>query len=184
MTCPLEGNQLNASGSVTSKGLIQSVLQYLNLFCKLLTGIGFKQSPVDPCLFSFKNALQLTSWCWLYMWMILDLPHALIDFLLDNWKTSVEHDLTAFLSCDILFNKSRTKAWLGQPYLTDQEIENTFCWQNFPFAKICNTWHFWTSNFSTQGRRSCPGWRHGYLQWCWGVVACVEAFKNWFGKSC
>jgi len=30
---------------------------------------------------------------------------------------TVENDLTDYLSCEILFNKSTTKAWLGQPHL-------------------------------------------------------------------
>jgi len=47
---------------------------------------------------------------------------ALVEFLFKQLKKrninyTVEHDLKDYLSCEILFNKSRTKVWLGQPHL-------------------------------------------------------------------
>jgi hypothetical protein len=35
----------------------------------------------------------------------------------DGFDVKVEDDLTYYLSCNMLFNKNKTKAWLGQPHL-------------------------------------------------------------------
>lgn len=35
----------------------------------------------------------------------------------NGFDVKVEDDLTDYLSCNILFNKNKTKAWLGQPHL-------------------------------------------------------------------
>ncbi len=35
----------------------------------------------------------------------------------NSFDVKVEDDLTDYLSCNILFNKNKTKAWLGQPHL-------------------------------------------------------------------
>jgi len=107
----------------TLYGLIQAARHYFNFFSKILIEIGFQQSPVDPCLFLFKNALGIM----LVIVYVDDVglaysSYALVEFLFNELKKrkinyTVENDLTDYLSCEILFNKSRTKAWLGQPHL-------------------------------------------------------------------
>jgi len=107
----------------TLHGLIQAASHYFDFFSKILIDIGFQQSPADPCLFLFKNAMGLM----LVIVYVDDVglacsSYALLEFLFDELKKrkiiyTVENDLTDYLSCDILFDKSRTKAWLGQPHL-------------------------------------------------------------------
>jgi len=43
----------------TSHGLIQAARHHFDFFSKTLVDIGFQQSPADPCLFLFKNALGM-----------------------------------------------------------------------------------------------------------------------------
>jgi len=102
---------------------IQAARHYFNFFFKILIEIGFKQSPADPCLFLFKNDMGIM----LVIVYVDDVglaysSYALVEFLFNQLKKrkinyTVEHDLTDYLSCEIPFNKSRTKAWLGQPHL-------------------------------------------------------------------
>jgi hypothetical protein len=36
-------------------------------------------------------------------------------------KIKVENEMSDYLSCEVLFNKDCTKAWLGQPHLINDE---------------------------------------------------------------
>jgi len=104
-------------------GLIQAVRHHFDFFLKIPIEIGFKQSHADPCLFLFKNDMgtMLVIVC-VDDFGLAYSSHALIEFLFNQLKKrnincTVEHDITDYLSCEILFNKSRTKTWLGQPHL-------------------------------------------------------------------
>jgi len=93
-------------------GLIPAARHHFDFHSKILIDIGFQQSPADPCLFLFENAMGLT----------LAIVHvddvglacsscALAEFLFDELKKrkincTAENDLTDYLSCDILFDKS------------------------------------------------------------------------------
>ena len=103
----------------------------LIFFSQILTEIGFKQSAADPCLFIFKNAMG-------FMLLIVYVDDcalaysssAVVEFLFNqlkkkNIKYTVEYNLKDYLSCEILFNKTRTKAWLGQPHLI-KKLKATF----------------------------------------------------------
>jgi len=107
----------------TLHGLIQAARHYFIFFAKNLIEIGFQQSPADPCLFHFNYTMGI-------MLVIVHVDdvglayssYALVEFLFIELKKrkinyTVENDLTDYLSCEILFIKSRTKAWLGQPHL-------------------------------------------------------------------
>jgi len=73
----------------------------------------FQQSPADPCLFLFKNALGMM----LVIVYVDDVglaysSYALVEFLFTELKKrkinyTVENDLTDYLSCEILFNKNQ-----------------------------------------------------------------------------
>jgi len=107
----------------TLYGLIQAARHYFDFISKIIIEIGFQQSPADPCLFLLKNAMGI-------MLVIIYVDDvglaysscALVEFLFNELKKrkinyTVEIDLTDYLSCEILFKKPRTKAWLGQPHL-------------------------------------------------------------------
>jgi hypothetical protein len=44
---------------------------------------------------------------------------------LKGLKVKVEDDMSVFLSCEVVFNKDKTKAWLGQPHLM-KRLEKSF----------------------------------------------------------
>jgi len=100
----------------TLYGLIQAASHYFDFFSNILIDIGFQQSPADSCLFLFKNALGLM----LEIVYMDDVglaysSYALVDFLFNELRKriinyTVENDLTDYLSCEILSNKTRTKA--------------------------------------------------------------------------
>jgi len=104
-------------------GSIQAVKHHFNLLSKILMKIGFKQSHADPCLFLFENVFGLM----LVTVHVDDVglacsSHALAAFLFNHMKKrnincTVDHDITDHLIFEILIDKSRTKAWLGQPNL-------------------------------------------------------------------
>jgi len=96
-------------------GLIQAARHYFNFFSKIIVKIGFKQSPADPCLFLFKNAMGTM----LVIVYVDDVglaysSYALVEFLFNQSK---KRNINYTVEHLILFNKSRTKAWLGQPHL-------------------------------------------------------------------
>jgi len=78
----------------------QSARQYFDFFSKILIDIGFQQSPADPCLLRFKNALGLM----LVIVYVDDVglaysSSALVEFLFTELKKqkinyTVENDLT------------------------------------------------------------------------------------------
>jgi len=149
----------------TLYGLIQAARQYFDFFSKILIDIGFQQSPADPCLFLFKNALGMM----LVIVYVDDVglaysSYALVEFLFTELKKrkinyTVENDLTDYLSCEILFNKTRTKVWLGQPHLI-KKLRTLFADMVSHLKKllvVCYTWHSWANNFSPKGRGFYPG---------------------------
>jgi Reverse transcriptase (RNA-dependent DNA polymerase) len=115
----------------TLYGLIQAARHYFNFFCKILISIGFKQSKADPCLFIFKNALGIM----IIIVYVDDCAlgyscQAVVTFLFQeltkkNINFTVEKNMSDYLSCEILFNKTRTQAWLGQPHLI-KKLKNLF----------------------------------------------------------
>jgi len=64
--------------------LIQAARHYFNFFSKILIEIGFQQSPADPCLFLFKNAMGLM----LVIVYVDDvgLDMQWLNFFLMNWR--------------------------------------------------------------------------------------------------
>jgi len=71
----------------TLYGLIHAARHYFNFFSKILIEIGFQQSPADPCLFLFKNALGIM----LVIVYVDDVglaysSYALVEFLFNELK--------------------------------------------------------------------------------------------------
>jgi Reverse transcriptase (RNA-dependent DNA polymerase) len=102
-------------------GLVQSARQFYKKFTKILKDIGFEQSYAEPCLFHANKCGRLL--------LILHVDDCYVvgsDEGLQFTKKSlekmglklkVEENVTDYLSCQILFNKDKTMAWLGQPHL-------------------------------------------------------------------
>jgi len=84
----------------TLYGLIQAARHYFDVFSEILIDIGFQQSPADPCLLLFKNALGLM----LAIVCVDDVglaysSYALVEFIFPELKKrkinyTVENDLT------------------------------------------------------------------------------------------
>jgi hypothetical protein len=111
-------------------GLVQSARQFFNKLVACLKSIGFKGGYADPCLMTQKSNLGI---CYiaLYVEKCYCFGHeAAIDdtikkIIASGFKVKVENSLADYLSCNILFNKDKTKAWLGQPHLI-KNLENKF----------------------------------------------------------
>jgi Reverse transcriptase (RNA-dependent DNA polymerase) len=111
--------------------LVQSARQFFKKLIEVLKSIGFQQSKTEPCLLMNRdNKLGLV-----IIAVYVDDCYAIGDkaALLEviqqmqskGFKLKVENDLSDYLSCEIIFNKDKTKAWLGQPNLI-RRLETTF----------------------------------------------------------
>ena len=113
----------------TIYGLVQSARAFFKKFRDVLLAIGFEQSLADPCLMIQRDKLGVV-----YMALYVDdiyasgNEEALNDSIIGlrkYFKIKVADDLKDYLSCEIIFNKDKTKAWLGQPHLI-KNLENKF----------------------------------------------------------
>ena len=96
---------------------------------KVLIIIGFKQSTADPCLFIKKDEhgiIFLAIWvddC--YCLGNLKAIEEMLKKLKEHFNVKTEDNLSDYLSCEIVFNKEKTKALLGQPHLI-KKMEKKF----------------------------------------------------------
>jgi len=105
----------------TIYGLVQAARAFFMKYLKVLKLCGFTPSPADPCLMVRRNDLGVV-----YMALHVDdcygVGHlkALEDAIVQikgHFNLKVEDELTDYLSCEIRFDKTKRKAWLGQPHL-------------------------------------------------------------------
>lgn len=114
----------------TIYGLVQSAREYFRYMVRLLKGMGFVQSAADPCLLVKRNA-KGTVMISLYVddCFIIGDQDAIDEFVqqVKDSKLNVkwEHGLKDYLSCEIVFSKDKTKAWIGQPHLL-KKLEKNF----------------------------------------------------------
>ena len=103
-------------------GLVQSARQFFKKLVNCLVKLGFVGGMVDPCLMTKVAGNQVVIVA-IYVDDCLFCGHeALIKETIqgikeNGFQVKVEDDLSDCLSCKIIFNKPRTKAWLGQPHL-------------------------------------------------------------------
>ena len=119
MDCP-KGLDHNPDDCLVLKkalyGLVQSARQFFKKLVEILKSIGFVQSTVEPCLLvknDYKLGIAIIA-------IYVDDCYAIGDEIALNdmitkiqqkgLKIKVENDLSDYLSCEIVFNKSRTKA--------------------------------------------------------------------------
>ena len=105
----------------TIYGLVQASRAYFLLMVKTLKGFDFEQSLADPCLFTRVNA-NGTVHCGVYVddiYIVGDdkAVHSAIADIKSRFNITIEESLADYLSCEIKFNKQKTKAWVGQPHL-------------------------------------------------------------------
>jgi len=92
--------------------------------------IGFTQSNVEPCLFVRNDADGIVLMaihvddCYM-VGTKKGLKSAVEQITKSGLTVKVEHTTKDFLSCEIVFNKEKTRAWLGQPHLM-KKLEASF----------------------------------------------------------
>ena len=111
-------------------GLVQSARQFNKFWNKLMTKLGFKVSPADPCLFSRGTGSNMLLIC-LY---VADgfacgkeqtLQKFFEEIKQEKLAITIEKSMGDYLSCEVKFNAEMTKAWLGQPHLI-KKLEKVF----------------------------------------------------------
>jgi hypothetical protein len=106
--------------------------QHNNSFLKfksILISVGFTQCKAEPCLF-FKTvngvmimmAIHVDD-CYV-IGKIDTINQAVRDIESKGLKLKVEYNTRDYLGCEILFDKARTVAWLGQPHQTKKIRSN------------------------------------------------------------
>ena len=113
----------------TIYGLVQASRAYFLLMVETLKGFDFEQSLADPCLFTRVNT-NGTVHCGVYVddiYIVGDdkAVHSAIADIKSRFNITIEESLADYLSCEIKFNKQKTKAWVGQPHLM-KKLRNKF----------------------------------------------------------
>jgi hypothetical protein len=111
----------------TIYGLVQSSCQYHAKFLGILKKIGFQQCRSDPSLFYRKDEAGIcVALTYVDDNLCVGNPLALRKVCIEEGlEITIEKELTDYLSCEIKFNKDRTKAWIGQPHIV-RKIETMF----------------------------------------------------------
>jgi hypothetical protein len=112
----------------TIYGLVQSARYYGQKFANFMKSIGFKQCGSDPCLMMRKDEIGT-----LYVLTYVDdnlvvgdrkaMDKLLKDIDRSEFTVTVENELKDYLSCEIVVDKERKKAWIGQPHMVKKVIK-------------------------------------------------------------
>ena len=114
----------------TIYGLAQSARQFFKKLIQCLTSLGYEGGLIDPCLMVKRKGNEI-AFVAIYVDDCLFIGHEkLINETIlgiKKWglEVKVENDLSDYLSCKIIFDKNKTKAWLGQPHLI-KNLQNKF----------------------------------------------------------
>ena len=132
MECP-EGMQDSLNKCLfllkATYGLVQASRSFFLKLVKKLKGFGFEQSKADPCLMIKRSNKGLVILA-LYVDDILcignkDAIQDTVEKLKKVFTIKVTTSLSDYLSCEILFDKYRKRAWIGQPHLI-KKLESKF----------------------------------------------------------
>ena len=132
MDCP-EGLEHNEGECLllikTLYGLVQSGRYFYKKLIEVLKSIGFTQSLADPCLLMKRDVngiVYLALWVDdIYAQGHKDALDKLEEDLKKHFQIKVETTLKDYLSCEVIFDKEKTKCWVGQPHLM-KKLLNTF----------------------------------------------------------
>ena len=125
----------------TIYGLVQSARMYNLKFRDILLKIGYKQCECEPCLFYRKNELGMA----ILVSYVDDNAIAgdeaaikdTLQGLMDNGLTYTRESLTDYLSCEVIFDKQETKAWIGQPHMM-KKLKREF-WKEVETLQVYDT---------------------------------------------
>ena len=108
-------------------GLVQAARQFYKKWTMTLKSIGFKRSLADPCLFKKEGPVYLGTYVDdnYILGKEEDINKVIKDIEDKGLKVKVEDNLTDYLSCNIIFDKDKKKAWIGQPHLL-KKMEQKF----------------------------------------------------------
>ena len=103
-------------------GLVQAARQFWKKFVEKLKLVGFEGGSVDPCLYVKRSNLGICIVCWHVDDAIFAGDKEAVEDAVESLKRvgfelKVNDDFKDYLSCEVLVDKSRKMAWLGQPHL-------------------------------------------------------------------
>jgi hypothetical protein len=112
----------------TIYGLVQSARQYATKFTNFMKSIGFLQCGCDPCLMMRRGEAGT---CYVLTYvddnLVVGDDKAIKQLLSDversEFNITVEHELKDYLSCEIVTDKEKKKAWIGQPHMVKKIIK-------------------------------------------------------------
>lgn len=113
-------------------GLVQAANRYHKRFVEILKSIGFEGGDVDPCLLWRKDK-HGTVYVAIYVddnFMVGD-KKAIESVIRQlrapphNLVLKVMHEISDYLSCEIVINRREGEAWMGQPHLIEK-LRETF----------------------------------------------------------
>jgi Reverse transcriptase (RNA-dependent DNA polymerase) len=110
-------------------GLVQAARQWWKKFKEVMVNLGYKPSPVDPCLF-VKNTNGKLSFIIIYVddggiFSTQDDIDKVIKELGKTFKVKNLGKLENFVGCRIIQSKDKTKLWIHQPKLI-KHLEEDF----------------------------------------------------------
>ena len=114
----------------TIYGLVQSARQFYIKLVEALKSCGFKGSEVDPCLWTKHSSLGMVMMA-IYVDDCLTIgTDEAIEEVINalkghNFGLKVEDNLTDYLSCKIVQERDKGKAWIMQPHLIEN-LEKKF----------------------------------------------------------
>jgi hypothetical protein len=112
-------------------GLVQSARQFYKKLRDILLSIGFKENVADPCLFSKISKSDPPTYIAVYVddCYAVGTDDALTQLISDlrsnGLSLKITDKPTDYLSCEIIFNRDKTMAWVGQPHLI-KKMEKVF----------------------------------------------------------
>ena len=114
----------------TIYGLVQSARQIFKKLVSCLKALGFEGGIADPCLMTRRNKKGI-----IFIGIYVDncyccghkeaINETIDQLIQSGFGVKVEDNLMDYLSCNIVFDKDKKKAWLGQPHLI-KNLEQKF----------------------------------------------------------
>ena len=107
--------------------LVQVARQFHKKWSEILKKIGFEVNEADLCLFLKENKIFIGTYVDdnYVIGSNNDVRKFIEDVKNEGLKLTVEEGLNDYLSCNIVFDETGKKAWIGQPHLL-KKLEKDF----------------------------------------------------------